>query len=95
MKFLVDKGFDKELVEKLNEKYDTTIIATMNINKNKVIAIIDYFKEIGIKPIDDLLLARPEIFLNDLEFIKKIFAINNLEETVNKINEDITYIDKI
>ena len=57
--------------------------------------IIDFFKNIGIKNIDELLLNRYYIFLKDSDSIVSAFNNIDLVNTVLKINDSYDYIDEI
>ena len=82
MDFLLDLGFDEDLIEKIKNNNSPTLVFTFICNKNNAIKLIDYFKQIGIKDIDKLLLSKLEIF--SIDYHKILEAFNN--EDINMIN---------
>ena len=72
-------------------EYDITDeVIEQNVGK-----IINYFKEINIEVIDELLISRPELFTVDISKIKSEINKYNVEVLVNLINEDINSINFI
>ena len=57
--------------------------------------VINYFREIGILEIDNLLILDITIFTKDIDYVKDIFNATDINETVKLINKDITYITKL
>lgn len=95
MKFLLEEGFSTELVDKLEKKLDPATIELVEIESDNVIEVINYLKEIGIKDIETLIITYIELFTRDIDDVKKAFNKHNIEEVVNKINEDVFYIENI
>ena len=95
MSFLLDCGFSEDLINRMRERYDESTIDIFKLESDNVISVIDYFKDIGIKCIDELLLFRIEIFTKDIERVKKAFNKHDVDVIVKDINEDISNIDYI
>ena len=95
MKFLLDCGFSEDLIDKMRERYDESTIDIFKLESDNVINVIDYFKEIGLECIDELLLFRIEVFTKDIEFVKETFNNHDVSVIVKDINDDITNIDYI
>lgn len=95
MQFLLEKGFTQELIDKLTLKYDEGILDVFQIEKRNVMDVIDFFRQIGIENIEELMLFRIELFTKDVEEVKEIFDDEHVHEMVQEINEDILNIDKI
>ena len=95
MQFLLENGFTQELIDKLTLKYDEGILDVFQIEKRNVIDVIEFFRQIGIENIEELMLFRIELFTKDVEEVKEIFDDDHVEEMVHEINEDILNIDKI
>ncbi len=95
MQFLLEKGFTQELIDKLTLKYDEGILDVFQIEKRNVSDVIDFFRQIGIENIEELMLFRIELFTKDVEEVKEIFDDEHVHEMVQEINEDILNIDKI
>ena len=89
MQFLLEKGFTQELIDKLTLKYDEGILDVFQIEKRNVMDVIDFFRQIGIENIEELMLFRIELFTKDVEEVKEIFDDEHVHEMVQEINEDI------
>ena len=95
MKFLLDLGIKENTINSIYTKYDEGVIDNFRVEEDNVEEVINYFREIGIVDIDNLLIFDLSIFTKDIEFIKECFNKQNIKEIVKSINEDITYITKI
>lgn len=93
MNFLLEEGFNIELINKMINNYDESIIDQFIIEKENVKDVINYLKKIGIKDIDKLLQTRIEIFTKDINSVKDAFLKHNIKEKVEEINNDINNID--
>lgn len=94
MKFLVEE-FNQELEDSLRLKYEESILEVFELNKDNVLKVIDYLKDIGVNNIEELILYKLEFFTKDVDVIIKRFNEYNIGEVVDSINEDITNIDNI
>lgn len=94
MKFL-EEEFDEVLVDNLREKYEESILEEFELNRDNVLKVIDYLKDIGIEEVDELIRYRIELFTQDIDNVIKAFNTDNMGDLVESINEDITNIDKI
>ena len=95
MKFLLDIGIKETTVDSLIKKYDAGVLDVIITESDNVEEVINYFREIGIVEIDNLLIFDITIFTKDIDLVKETFENQNKEETVKLINKDITYITKI
>ncbi len=95
MKYLIDTGLSPEIIKKLEAKYDESTLDLLKIERDNVIEVINYFKEIGIKDIESLFVTYIEIFTRDVDDVKNAFNKHNIKEVVEKINDDIFYIENI
>ena len=95
MNFLREYDITDEVIEQIRENNDSSIIQSVIYNEQNVGKIINYFKEINIEVIDELLISRPELFTIDLSKIKSEINKYNVEILVNLINEDINSINFI
>ena len=95
MNFLREYDITDEVIEQIRENNDTSIIQALIYNDQNVGKIINYFKEINIEVIDELLISRPELFTVDVSKIKSEINKYNVEILVNLINEDINSINFI
>ena len=95
MKFLLDLGIKENTINSIYTKYDEGVIDNFRVEEDNVEEVINYFREIGIVDIDNLLIFDLTIFTKDIEYVKECFNKQNLKEIVKSINEDITNITKI
>ena len=95
MNFLREYDITDEVIEQIRENNDSSIIQSVIYNEHNVGKIINYFKEINIEVIDELLISRPELFTVDISKIKSEINKYNVEILVNLINEDINSINFI
>ena len=95
MNFLREYDITDEVIEQIRENNDSSIIQSVIYNEHNVGKIINYFKEINIEVIDELLISRLELFTVDLSKIKSEINKYNVEILVNLINEDINSINFI
>ncbi len=95
MQFLIDKGFDENIVFKIIKKYDNSVLELVRLNRDNVELIIDYFSSIKVQNIDYLMLYRIELFLNEFSYLKDIFTKFGILRITKLLNEDITNIDYI
>lgn len=95
MQFLIENGFKKSTIEKLQEKYDESILDVVSLEEENVIEVINYLKQIGIQNIEDLMIYQVELFTKDIDKIKNHFDKPNQYQMVEKINEDVMNIDKV
>lgn len=95
MNFLLDLGIKQNTINSIKTKYDEGVIDNFRVEEDNVEEVINYFREIGIVDIDNLLMFDLTIFTKDIDYVKECFNKHNLKEVVKLINEDITYITKI
>lgn len=95
MNFLREYDITDEVIEQIRENNDSSIIQSVIYNEHNVGKIINYFKEINIEVIDELLISRLELFTVDLSKIKSEINKYNVDILVNLINEDINSINFI
>ena len=88
-------GVGKNLIEKLMKNLEYDEVLCLACNHENVKKIIDFFKNIGIRNIDELLLNRYYIFLKDSDSIINTFNNIDLVNTILKINDSYEYIDEI
>ena len=95
MDFLLEEGFKEEIIKKMKQRYDSSVLDLFLLEQENVLDVIHYFQRIGIRVIDELLLTRIEIFTKDINEVKDAFLKHNIKEIVKEINEEITTIDFI
>ena len=94
MDFLKDYVSDDVIGEIISNNKDI-VINDLIYNKDNVVLILDYLKELGIKDIDDILILKIDFFFRDIDDIKKHFERYDKDVIVNLINEDISNLDLV
>ena len=79
MNFLREYDITDEVINQIRENNDSSIIQSVIYNEQNVGKIINYFKEINIEVIDELLISRPELFTVDISKIKSEINKYNVE----------------
>ena len=95
MNFLREYDITDEVIDNIRNNNDFSVMQSLIYNEKNVGKIINYFKEINIEVIDELLISRPELFTVDVSKIKSEINKYNVEILVNLINEDINSINFI
>ena len=93
--FLKDKGINQWVIDDIiNINYDA-MIYNLQMNEMEICKIIDYFREIGITVVDEILINASGVFLNNLKYVKLQFEKENIVELVKEINYNYMYILEI
>ena len=88
---LIMCGISKKTIEVLKSRQ--VQFYSLTLNEEECIKTIIYLKFIGIKNIDEILLYRPELFLNTKLEVSLMFEKNDIQEIVKKINDNYENID--
>lgn len=90
MEFLKDYSFtDNDILDIVNSNHEAMIDYFVH-NKDNVIQVINYFREIGVVLDKDMFKYRLDIFSRDIEDLKDNIAMYNVSMFVELINDDIT-----
>ena len=95
MNFLREFDISDKTIERIKENNDDSILNNLIFDSENVRKIIEFFREIDIEVIDDLLIYRPEIFSIDYKKLVDEFNKYNLKILVSLINDDISAINFI
>lgn len=95
MEFLLEYGISNNTIENILRNKDETFIDNFMCEQEMVIDNLKFFKEIGIKRIDDLLIERTELFLLPNETIREKFDKFNLNVLSELIDEDFCNLELI
>lgn len=93
MNFLNNLGISNETIKNIIKYNDESIKLTIECNEKNITKIINFFKEIGIKNIDELLTYEIDIFLKDYDLLKYQIIKSDIEKIVENINQDYTAIE--
>ena len=95
MEFLLPFGITKETIAQVIKNNDETLIENLICDQEMVINNLNYFKEIGIKRINDLLIERTDLFLVANEILKEKLDKFNLNVLSELVNEDFCNLELI
>ena len=95
MEFLLPFGIIKETIAQVIKNNDETLIENLICDQEMVINNLNYFKEIGIKRINDLLIERTDLFLVPTEILKEKLDKFNLNVLSELVNEDFCNLELI
>ncbi len=95
MEFLLPFGITKETIAQVIKNNDETLIENLICDQEMVINNLNYFKEIGIKRINDLLIERTDLFLVPTEILKEKLDKFNLNVLSELVNEDFCNLELI
>lgn len=93
MNYLREFDITDEVIKKIRNNNDKSIIQNLIYDEVNVGNVINYLRSINIEVIDELLISRPELFSVDCERLKTEFSKYNIEVLVNLINEDLNAIN--
>ena len=82
-------------INEINVKLDNTILYNLNCNMKNVLEIINYLRSIGIINIKDLIIYKTDLFLDNKDDIINLFSKFNIDDIVNKINNNYEVIDEL
>lgn len=88
-------GLSDEFVDELIDKIGYDRVLNLACNYKKVKKNIDLLKSFGIKDINELMINRSYLFLEETDVLLKKFSQFNIPVVVELINEDLNVIDEI
>lgn len=95
MDFLKECGLSDQDITYLHDNYEDYIIANAIYKEDNIIQVINYFKELGINNIINLIKIRLDVFLINVDKIKAMCNKYNREELVDILNEDFSVFDNL
>lgn len=95
LEFLKEYNISDNVIKMMKKENSRANIYNLSCNMEQVGKILNYFKELNINCINDLLIYRIQIFFNSYEDILECFSKYNITSLVEKINEDFTIIDDL
>lgn len=91
----LNKYLDNTSINEINTKLDSSILYNLNCNMKNILEIINYLRSIGIINIKDLIIYKTDIFLDNKDNIVNLFSKFNINDIVNKINNNYEVIDEL
>ncbi|MEE3343260.1 MAG: hypothetical protein VZS44_04130 [Bacilli bacterium] len=93
--FLKNCNISNDVIKDVERTYSKANLYSLNNNEYEVYKIIEYFRRIGIKYIDELLVYQFSVFLHSFADIKKLFNKYGENDLVKKINDDYLIMDEL
>lgn len=95
MEFLLSYGINEDVINEIIKNNDETFIENFIFEQEMVITNLDYFRSIGIKRINDLLINRTDLFLIPNKLLKSKLDKFNLNVLSELIDEDFCNLELI
>ena len=92
--FLKKAGIEENVIKDIDQTYSEANIYNLNSHEFEVVKIIEYFREIGIDCIDELLVFNLDVFFCGYDEIVEEFSKYNIKNVVDTINYDYMLINK-
>lgn len=97
MDFLYKYGLNDDDIKEITERNGEAIIKNISLNKDNVIAVIDYLLEVGINQnvIKDLFVQQIGMFFRTKDEIADVFDEYEIESIIKSLNYDVNTVDLI
>ena len=97
MKFLLEYGLTNEEIEEIVNNNHESIVKNIDLNKDNVVKVVNYLKEIGvnINVIKDLFYYQIGIFFRTKEEIQGVFDEYEMDSILKSLNYDVNTVDLI
>jgi hypothetical protein len=95
LEFLKNYNISDNVIKKVEKENSSANIYNLNCNLEEASLIIEYFNELGLTCIDNLLIYRIDIFFKSLDEIKKMFSKYETNSLVQALNNDYNIINEI
>ena len=93
--FLKELGIEDKTIDILNNKYYDNILYSLTCNEYEINKIIDYFNNVGITCIDELLINHIDLFLETKENIENSFNKYDMNILIPTLNSNPQVIRNI
>lgn len=97
MDFLLEYGMTSDDVEQIVSRNQDGIIKNIVLNKNNVIDVINYLKEIGLNDsvIKEMFLYQIGMFFRTKDEIRGVFDEYEMDSILKSMNYDVNTVDMI
>ena len=97
MKFLLEYGLSNEDIEEIVKNNQESIIKNIELNKDNVIKVVNYLKEIGVgaNVIKELFIYQIGMFYRTKEEIQSVFDEYEIDSILKSMNYDVNTVDLI
>ena len=97
MNFLLEYGLTNEDIEEIVRNNHESIIKNIELNKDNVIKVVNYLKEIGvgINVIKELFIYQIGMFYRTKDEIQSVFDEYEIDSILKSMNYDVNTVDLI
>ena len=97
MKFLLEYGLTNEDIEEIVNNNQESIIKNIELNKENVIKVINYLKEIGVgvNVLKELFIYQIGMFYRTKDEIQSVFDEYEIDSILKSMNYDVNTVDLI
>lgn len=95
IEFLKEYNISLDVIDRIKKENSSANLYNFSCNDEEIEKIINYFRELGINCINELLIYRIDLFFNSLDDIKERFAKYNSKDLVDSLNDDYSFIDNV
>lgn len=97
MKFLLEYGLTNEDIEEIVSNNQESIIKNIELNKENVIKVINYLKEIGVgvNVLKELFIYQIGMFYRTKDEIQSVFDEYEIDSILKSMNYDVNTVDLI
>ena len=97
MDFLLKYGLTNDDILEMTNRNGESIIKNIELNKNNVVAVIDYLLEVGVDKnvIRDLFIEQIGMFFRTKEEIADVFDEYEIDSIIKSLNYDVNTVDLI
>ena len=97
MNFLLEYGLTNEDIEEIVRNNHESIIKNIELNKDNVIKVVNYLKEIGvgINVIKELFIYQIGMFYRTKDEIQGVFDEYEIDSILKSMNYDVNTVDLI
>lgn len=93
MKYLVDLGFDEELINRVIAELPNEAVNQLQENEDVVTNNINYLKNLGVSNYQDAFIKFYNMFLMDEESFSEIFSKYDKEDLIAKLEKNVAIME--
>lgn len=89
LNYLLDLNISPEEIYDINHTLNEDIITSLELSKSIVIETLNYYKELGITNLSNIIINRPDLVLIKKDDVKESVSKMDKELFISLINNDI------
>lgn len=95
MEYLKQFNLTDNDIDDICNTLDDMDINELVMHEDRIIDILNYFVRVGVNNLKEVILARPDLFYENVEYIKNVIENYGTDQAVTLLNGDIANIDLI